>query len=58
MEQNLQKVIEKRIERTMESLRKNRMDAYFVKTKEEVVPLIESLCKGRKRCGRRLGHLG
>ncbi|MBQ1237933.1 MAG: lactate utilization protein [Oscillospiraceae bacterium] len=45
MEQNLQKVIEKRIERTMESLRKNRMDAYFVKTKEEVVPLIESLCK-------------
>ena len=45
MEQNLQKVIEKRIERTMEALRKNRMEAYYVKTKEEVVPLIEQLCQ-------------
>ena len=31
MEQNLQKVIEKRIERTMESLRKNRMDAFSLR---------------------------
>lgn len=31
------------IERTLANLRKNNMDAYFVKTKAEVVPLVESL---------------
>lgn len=33
------------IEKTMQALRKNNMAAYYVETKEEVLPLVESLIK-------------
>jgi len=33
----------KRIERTMENLRKNRMPAWYVESREEVVPLLQTL---------------
>lgn len=33
------------IEKVLENLKKNNMDAYFLETKEEVVPLVESLLK-------------
>ena len=33
------------IEKVLENLRKNRMEAYFVEHREEVVPLIKTLIK-------------
>lgn len=37
--------IKAKIDLTMENLRKNKMEPYFVETKEEVVPLIRTLVK-------------
>lgn len=44
MDANLNAIIEKKINRTIENLQGNKMDAYFVKTAAEVVPLIATLC--------------
>ena len=44
MDENLRTVVEKRIERTMANLKNNKMAAYYVKTAQEVVPLIQELC--------------
>lgn len=68
MDQAKKRWREKRIARTMENLEKNQMKAYFVETREEVLPLVESLlCPGDtvaaggsvtlKECGV-LAHLG
>lgn len=43
MDENVMFTEEKRALRTMENLRANRMDAYFVKTSDEAVKLVESL---------------
>ena len=45
MDQNCKAVVEKRIQRTMESLQKNNMQAYYAATKEEAVQQVESLLK-------------
>lgn len=45
MDQNLMSVIEKRIEKTIKSLRENQMEGYYAKTSEDVVKLVEQLCK-------------
>ncbi|MDI9514069.1 MAG: lactate utilization protein [Clostridiaceae bacterium] len=45
MDKHLKAVMMKRIERTMENLRKNRMQAWYVESREEVVPLLETLIK-------------
>jgi len=45
MDKHLQSVTMKRIERTMENLRKNRMQAWYVDSREGVVPLLETLIK-------------
>lgn len=37
--------IKAKIELTMENLRKNNMDAYYVETKQDVVPLVKTLIK-------------
>ncbi|NLW02085.1 MAG: lactate utilization protein [Clostridiaceae bacterium] len=43
MDKHLQSVTMKRIERIMEKLRKNRMQAWYVESREGVVPLLETL---------------
>ncbi len=43
MDVNVAFTEEKRAERTMEALRSNRMEAYFVKTSEEAVALVKEL---------------
>lgn len=43
MDKNLKAVVEKRIERTMENLRKNNMQVYYVEKKEDVQSLVETL---------------
>ena len=43
MDANVAFTEEKRAERTMDNLRKNRMEAYFVKTSAEAVELVKSL---------------
>ncbi|MBR6657378.1 MAG: lactate utilization protein [Oscillospiraceae bacterium] len=43
MDMNVAFTEEKRAERTMEALRSNRMEAYFVKTSEEAVALVKEL---------------
>lgn len=45
MDRHLQSVVLKRIERTMENLRKNKMQAWYVESREKVVPLLETLLK-------------
>lgn len=45
MDKHLQTVMMKRIERTMENLRKNRMQAWYVDSGKEVVPLLKTLMK-------------
>ena len=45
MDKHLQYVMKKRIERTVENLRKNRMQAFFVESRKDVVPLLETLMK-------------
>ena len=45
MDQNCKAVVEKRIQRTMESLQKNNMQACYAATKEEAVQQVESLLK-------------
>ncbi|MDD3192515.1 MAG: lactate utilization protein [Oscillospiraceae bacterium] len=45
MDQNLQKVIDKRIEKTVENLKKNQMEAYYVQTCAEAVELVDRLCQ-------------
>jgi L-lactate utilization protein LutC len=45
MEEFAEKNLEKKIEKTMTALKKNNMAVYYVKTKEEVKPLVESLMK-------------
>ena len=42
MDKHLQSVTMKRIERIMEKLRKNRMQAWYVESREGVVPLLET----------------
>ena len=44
MNEHLQIVLEKRVNRTIGNLQNNKMDAYYVRTVAEVVPLIETLC--------------
>lgn len=39
----VEETVMQRLERTAEALRANRMEAYVVKTKDEVVPLVEKL---------------
>ncbi len=43
MDKNTDFVISKRVERVMENLRKNNMEAYFAEKASQVVPIIESL---------------
>ena len=43
MQESKREIIEKRIARTMENLKKNNMDAYYCKTSREVCELVESL---------------
>ena len=43
MNEYLANTIRQRMERTAEALKKNRMEAYLVKDRTEVVPLIRSL---------------
>ncbi|MBQ6700352.1 MAG: LUD domain-containing protein, partial [Oscillospiraceae bacterium] len=43
MDKNVAFTEEKRAQRTMENLRKNRMEAYFVKTSAEAAELVKSL---------------
>ncbi|MCX7657181.1 MAG: lactate utilization protein, partial [Oscillospiraceae bacterium] len=43
MDENLRKVWQKRIERTMENLKKNNIDAYYAEKASDVVPIVESL---------------
>ncbi len=43
MDKNLAFVTEKRVERVMEALRKNRIDPYFVKTSAEAVHLVKGM---------------
>ena len=45
MDQNCKAVVEKRIQRTMESLQKNNMQAYYAATKEGAVAQVASLLK-------------
>ncbi len=45
MDQHLRSIMDKRIERTMENLKKNRMGAYYVQSAAEVVPLVDRLCR-------------
>ena len=45
MDQNLRKIMDKRIEKTIENLKKNRMEAYYAPTKAEVVSLVDQLCR-------------
>ncbi len=44
MNEHMQVILEKRINRTIGNLQNNKMDAYYVKTAAEVVPLVETLC--------------
>lgn len=43
MHEAVEQVLEKRIQRTMEALRTNNMEAYYVKTAAEVRPFVEQL---------------
>lgn len=44
MDKNLTAIIEKRIDRTLGNLKNNKMDAYYVKTRAEVLALCKELC--------------
>lgn len=49
--------MEKYIETTMENLERNNIKPFYVEKREEVVPLIKTLVKKRrKHILRRLGH--
>lgn len=43
MNENLSKIIDLRVEKTIKNLEKNSMKGYYVKTKEELISLIDSL---------------
>lgn len=45
MDQNLQKIMDKRIEKAIGNLKKNRMEAYFAPTCTEAVSLVDQLCQ-------------
>ena len=45
MDTNKKAIIEKRINKTGENLRKNNMEFYYAETKEDVSPIVESLIK-------------
>ena len=45
MDANKKAIIEKRINKTGENLRKNNMEFYYAETKEDVCPIVESLIK-------------
>ena len=45
MDENKKTIIEKRINKTGENLRKNNMEFYYAKTKDDVCPIVESLIK-------------
>ena len=45
MDTNKKAIIEKRIEKTIKALEKNKMKGYYVKSKEELLSLIDSLIK-------------
>lgn len=45
MDQNLQKIVGKRVEKTIENLKKNRMEAYYVPDCAAAVSLIDQLCR-------------
>lgn len=45
MDQNAKKVLMKKIDRTLEKLIKNNMKAYYVETKEEILPLLDEIVK-------------
>ena len=45
MDANKKIIIEKRINKTGENLRKNNMEFYYAETKEDVCPIVESLIK-------------
>ena len=53
MDANVMFTEEKRAERTMEALRANRMDAFYVKTSAEAASLVKSLIPEGSVC--RLG---
>ena len=43
MDKHIKSITDKKLNRTMEQLRKNRMQVFYVETKGQVAPLIESL---------------
>lgn len=45
MDKNKETVLEKRVERTLDALRRNQMEAFYVAKREGVVPLVEGLLK-------------
>lgn len=45
MDQNLQKIVGKRVEKTIENLKKNRMEAYYVPDCAAAVSFIDQLCR-------------
>ncbi len=45
MDNNKKSIIEKRIMRTGENLKKNNMEFYYAETKEDVTPIVKSLIK-------------
>ena len=45
MDQNLQKIVGKRVEKTIENLKKNRMEAYYVPDCAAAVCLLDQLCR-------------
>lgn len=45
MDENKKAIIEKRIQKTGENLKKNNMEFYYAETKDDVCPIVESLLK-------------
>lgn len=45
MDENVKSVMQKRVERTMRALEDNNIQPYFVKSRQEVAPLVQSLLK-------------
>lgn len=45
MDENLKSILEKRIKKTSDNLKKNNMDVYFARKKEDVPPIVKNLLK-------------
>lgn len=48
MNENISKIMDMRVEKTIKNLEKNKMKGYYVKTKEELIALIDSLIENDK----------